>query len=285
MPPEQKSADRQRRDGQPASLAEVRAGIDDVDQRLVAVLADRERLVRAAAAFKSDTAAVRAPARVEQVVAAARARAVALGADADVVERTYRAMVAAYVDLELTAHAQVRPVVAPVVGPPGVRLRPATAADSGEILTLQRAAYATEAALYDDPRLPALVQTHAELDEELRTSTALVAVLAGRVVGAVRARAEPPRLHIGRLVVAPDLQGRGVGTALLVGIEASAPDSAMVAALFTGERSEGNLSLYRRHGYATVRTEELRPGLRIVHLEKALHQGDRRVVRHGRSEA
>lgn len=36
-------------------------------------------------------------------------------------------------------------------------------ADGGELLTLQRAAFVTEAQLYDDPRLPALVETLPEL--------------------------------------------------------------------------------------------------------------------------
>ena len=45
----------------------------------------------------------------------------------------------------------------------GVRIAPATAEDAGELLTLQRAAYVTEAQVYDDLRLPALVQTLDEL--------------------------------------------------------------------------------------------------------------------------
>jgi isochorismate pyruvate lyase len=83
-------------------LRDVRAGIDAVDVRLVALLAEREQLVRRAGRLKGDPAAVPAPDRVEQVVAKARALAAEHGADADVVERTYRAMIAAFIDLELT---------------------------------------------------------------------------------------------------------------------------------------------------------------------------------------
>ena len=83
-------------------LDEIRAEIDLLDGRLVTLLAERERLVRRAGRLKADTDAVRAPGRVEQVVARARARAAEAGASPDVAERTYRAMIAAFVDLELT---------------------------------------------------------------------------------------------------------------------------------------------------------------------------------------
>ncbi len=83
-------------------LAGVRAAIDGLDEELVALLARRERLVRAAARLKTDAAAVRAPDRVEQVVARARRLAVASGGSPEVAARVYRAMIAAFVDLELS---------------------------------------------------------------------------------------------------------------------------------------------------------------------------------------
>jgi isochorismate pyruvate lyase len=86
------------------SLEEIRAAIDAVDADLVRLLARREGLVRQAAPLKRDAPAVRAPGRVEQVVARARAQAVTAGADPDVVERIYRAMVQAFIDMELTEH-------------------------------------------------------------------------------------------------------------------------------------------------------------------------------------
>jgi isochorismate pyruvate lyase len=88
-----------------ASLAEVRAAIDAIDRDLVRLLARRAEIVRAAAAFKSDAAAVKAPDRVETVVRNARALAVAANADPDLVETIYRAMIAAMTDAELREHA------------------------------------------------------------------------------------------------------------------------------------------------------------------------------------
>ncbi|MFH9614742.1 chorismate mutase [Streptomyces pratensis] len=88
----------------PTSLSEVRDRIDALDGELVGLLARRESLVRAAAAFKSDEQAVRAPDRAERVVAAARARATAAGLAPEVAEAVWRAMVAAFIDLELGEH-------------------------------------------------------------------------------------------------------------------------------------------------------------------------------------
>lgn len=143
--------------------------------------------------------------------------------------------------------------------------------DAGEVLTLQRAAYATEARIYGDPELPALTQTLAELREELGTAAvAPKAVVGHRMVGAVRARIEGSVLHVGRLTVAPDWQGRGVGSRLLRAIEDRRPDEVDTAALFTGHRSDANLRLYTRRGYVEQRREELRPGVVLVHMAKPL---------------
>lgn len=86
---------------QPESLARVRSEIDEIDDELVAILARREQLVRRAGNLKSDESAVRAPERVEQVIAGVRRRARAHGADADIVERVYRTMIDCNIDLEL----------------------------------------------------------------------------------------------------------------------------------------------------------------------------------------
>jgi isochorismate pyruvate lyase len=88
-----------------SSLDEVRAAIDGIDRQLVALVAERERWVRRAAAFKTSRAEVEAPARVEQVIARVRRFADDAGASPEVVERLYRAMIAAFIELELE-HAE-----------------------------------------------------------------------------------------------------------------------------------------------------------------------------------
>jgi ribosomal protein S18 acetylase RimI-like enzyme len=143
-------------------------------------------------------------------------------------------------------------------------------ADAGELLTLQRAAYVTEAQLYGDPWLAPLVQSLAELRAELSTGRALGLRTGSRLAGAVRTRQEAGLLLVNRLTVAPDLQRLGLGSRLLLAAEDGV--DADRATLFTGHRSEANLRLYGRHGYVEQRREPVRDGLTLVHLTKELRR-------------
>lgn len=91
-----------------ATIEEVRQQIDQIDSELVAIIARRAACVKAAAAFKTDSAAVRAPQRVEQVIANVRAKAVQQGVPDIIIENTYRAMIAAFITYELNQHAQIQ---------------------------------------------------------------------------------------------------------------------------------------------------------------------------------
>jgi phenylalanyl-tRNA synthetase alpha chain len=82
------------------TLDEVRASIDDLDDRIVDLLAERRRYVLQAARFKRSAAEVRVPAREEQVVAHVTAAARRAGIEAELVERLYREMMAGFVDVE-----------------------------------------------------------------------------------------------------------------------------------------------------------------------------------------
>lgn len=83
------------------SLAEVRANLDRIDREIVGLIAERGRYVAEAARFKSNEAAVRAPARVEQVLAKVRAQAEQYGADPQIAQTVYRAMIDAFIGAEL----------------------------------------------------------------------------------------------------------------------------------------------------------------------------------------
>ncbi|MBD9396580.1 MULTISPECIES: chorismate mutase [unclassified Pseudomonas] len=87
------------------SIEEVREQIDGIDREIVALLARRGGFVTQAAAFKKTTTDVRAPARVEQVIAKVRGMAEETGASPDVVESVYRAMIAAFIEEELKTHS------------------------------------------------------------------------------------------------------------------------------------------------------------------------------------
>lgn len=146
---------------------------------------------------------------------------------------------------------------------------PLCATEAGELLTLQRSAYVTEAQLYHDAFLPPLTQTLQELRDELREAGGLSLRRAGRLIGAVRTRITGDAIEIGRLTVAPDLQGQGLGSRLLLAAEQVAPD-ATSSVLFTGHLSTANLRLYERHGYRETHRVPLHPGVELVYLRKSL---------------
>ncbi|MET8868547.1 GNAT family N-acetyltransferase [Nonomuraea sp. NPDC004580] len=137
--------------------------------------------------------------------------------------------------------------------------------DAGEVLTLQRAAYLSEAQLYGDPYIPPLVESLEQMRKVIEGALVLKAVESGRVVGAVRGRLSGATCLVGRLVVAPDLQGRGIGTALLRALHEQMPE-AKAFDLFTGHLSEGNLRLYRRLGYRETHRERMDDHLTLIHL-------------------
>jgi ribosomal protein S18 acetylase RimI-like enzyme len=147
-------------------------------------------------------------------------------------------------------------------------ITPADVADAGEIMTVQRAAYVAEAQAYDTVHMSAF----SEPIESIRTSIAdgevLVAKLGTRIVGAVRGVREGDECHIGRLVVAPDVQGRGIGFALLRAIEAHATAGIRRFVLFTGDRSAANIGLYRKAGYTLTHTRRVADTLSLVYLMK-----------------
>jgi ribosomal protein S18 acetylase RimI-like enzyme len=142
----------------------------------------------------------------------------------------------------------------------------ATPVDAGELLTLQRAAYLLEGELHGSFRLPPLIETVEEIRAALEDGIVLKALVGTRIVGAVRGRVMDGTCHIGRLAVAPDLQGRGIGTRLMAAIEERYADDVTRYELFTGPKSERNVRLYRRLGYVDMPTP---PGQEpLVYLEK-----------------
>jgi len=82
------------------SLAEVREHIDRLDRQIIQLIAERGKYVAEAGRFKSDPAAVSAPARVDAILAKVRTIAAEDGLAEAVAERTYRAMIAAFEDFE-----------------------------------------------------------------------------------------------------------------------------------------------------------------------------------------
>ena len=146
-----------------------------------------------------------------------------------------------------------------------------TVADAGEILTLQRAAYITEAAAHHDFELPPLTQTLADLEEELAHPDVVALGIRdnGRLLAAVRVCRAGSVVELGRLTVVPDCQGQGLGTRLLHEAELVWTGAREIR-LFTGENSAANIRLYQRHGYVEAGRTPV-GDYSLVHLMKDLH--------------
>jgi len=155
-----------------------------------------------------------------------------------------------------------------------VNIRPATAADLGELFTLQRAAFVDEAWVYGTAEVPSLRETLSEMEDRLGRSDTIVAVEGHRIVGMVSLRSSRDGgPDIERLAVAPDRRHRGYATALM----AAAEDLALLAGetavqLLVGEAATLNRRLYDRLGYTeTARFPlEAHPHVVLVSMTKAL---------------
>lgn len=85
------------------TMAEVRAGVDQVDRELIALLARRYAYMDAAARIKPERGHVRDEARKAQVIANARAAADAAGLPADAIAALWEQLVEASIAYELDA--------------------------------------------------------------------------------------------------------------------------------------------------------------------------------------
>ncbi len=148
-----------------------------------------------------------------------------------------------------------------------MRIIKAELEDLPSILQLQYLAYQSEAELLGNYDIPPLKQTLFEIQAEYRQGVILKAVNeVGEITGSVRAHSKDGTLFIGKLIVRPDMQGRGIGTLLLAAVEQAMPHARYD--LFTSSKSERNIRLYERVGYVRFQERQVSPGLVFIYLEK-----------------
>jgi ribosomal protein S18 acetylase RimI-like enzyme len=143
----------------------------------------------------------------------------------------------------------------------------ASVEDAADVLALQKLAYRSEAEIYDDFTIPPLTQTLEEMRADLADQVVLKASAGGRIIGSVRAHEMQGTCFVGRLIVHPDFQNQGIGTQLMNEIESIFAQAERFE-LFTGDRSERNIYLYRKLGYRVFRREELAEKVTLVFMEK-----------------
>lgn len=141
--------------------------------------------------------------------------------------------------------------------------------DLEAVLKLQHLAFQSEAELLANKSIPPLLETLADVENQYRNGVAFLKAITAtdRIVGSVRGRIENKTLHIGKLIVHPDWQGRGIGGHLLCAIEERFPNFRYE--LFTGVRSDRNIKLYEKFGYKCFAQKITENGIHMVYLEKS----------------
>ena len=83
------------------SIDEVRNNINNIDEQIVKLIAQRSEFVKQAAKFKKDSDDVKAPTRVEEVINKVKDLSKSTGANEEVVENVYRSMINSFIKLEM----------------------------------------------------------------------------------------------------------------------------------------------------------------------------------------
>ena len=150
----------------------------------------------------------------------------------------------------------------------GIEIKQALPEDADLILQLQIQAYLSEAEIYNDYSIPPLIQSLTEIKREFVEQVFLKAVEEnGEIIGSVRAYLEKGSVYVGRLIVQPELQNKGIGTKLMNAIEQHFKIANRYE-LFTGHKSAQNLYLYQILGYCEFKRIHVNETLVLVYLEK-----------------
>ena len=140
--------------------------------------------------------------------------------------------------------------------------------DLPKILDLQKLAYLSEAKIHNNYSIQPLMQTLDELEMEFGKNI-ILKIIDGEnneIIGSIRAYEENNRVYIGKLMVHPDYQNKGIGKYLLETIETLFPNKTLE--LFTSSKSEKNLYIYKKNGYKEFKRQKTPDNIEIIFLEK-----------------
>jgi ribosomal protein S18 acetylase RimI-like enzyme len=140
-------------------------------------------------------------------------------------------------------------------------ISPADEPLGGELLALQKAAYAVEAAIIKDDRIPPLHESLADLRAQPLQWLGAVDE-DGRLAGAVAWEETDDEMDINRLIVHPSALRHGIGRALVKEVLARAGARRVVVS--TGRDNAPARRLYEGLGFGPAGEVEVIPGLWIA---------------------
>ena len=140
--------------------------------------------------------------------------------------------------------------------------------DLTAILALQKESFSMVAKQMNKFSLPPLLQTIEDIYNEYRKGIILKYTSdSGRIIGSIRGYIdENGTCHIGKLIVHPDFQNKGIGKKLMYEIEEYFPSCCKLS-LFTGEETPNTLHLYSKVGYHTIQKKDM-DGINMIIMEK-----------------
>lgn len=149
-----------------------------------------------------------------------------------------------------------------------VKIEVASVKELPEILKLQKMAFLSEARMLNNFNITPLTQTLEELEYESGNCTVLIGreETSRQIIGSIRAYEDRERVYVGKLIVHPHYQNRGLGTKLLQAIESYSKNK--IFQLHTISKNFKNLYIYQKAGYTEFKREKISENITFVYLQK-----------------
>ena len=148
-------------------------------------------------------------------------------------------------------------------------IRKASKDELPEILALQKKAFYSEAVFYNDFSIPPLNQSFEEIITEFDEKEFLVTEIDNKIIGSVRYKSSNKIGYIGKLIVSPQHQNKGIGRALMFEAEKQLAHCSKIE-IFTGQQSLKNIQLYQSIGFKIIGSIPDTDKVTLVIMEKAL---------------
>ncbi|MEY5049711.1 MAG: hypothetical protein RLZZ175_3070 [Bacteroidota bacterium] len=142
--------------------------------------------------------------------------------------------------------------------------------DLHAILKLQKESYLSEAILHNEFNIPPLTQTYESIIDEFdKGFLFLKIVINNKIIASGRGYTSKEGIsYISKLAVDAIFQNQKLGQSLLNELE-NRLSTCLKYELFTGNKSERNLYLYKKFGYQEFKRQLVNDNLSLVYLEKS----------------
>ena len=148
-----------------------------------------------------------------------------------------------------------------------IKIERAIVDDLNDILILQKECFQSEAIANKDFEIPPLHQDLESLQEEFNKGIILKATANNQIIGSVRGCQYDNTAYVGKLIVDPNFQNKGLGKQLMDKMEEEFKLVERIE-IFTGAQSEKNLNFYNKIGFVEFKQQKINENLTLVFLEK-----------------